>query len=204
MQSGLLVDGKLPVFVFPPEVKFYVSDQTTHKKVLTLYNPYDFAVRFKVLCTSPNKYTVVDPDGSIKPRCCVDIVVRHNAVSLANSNVTDKFRIQMQDHATKQVIGRRDVPATLYPDVPPDRGTPDRDSFETLPPVLGPRSTAPQYSMLRRDSVHGRGNSPNFIVLVTGVTCIIALLLPNEGEQSTIPIQLSFNLKLILAYVLGE
>lgn len=56
------------------------------------------------MCTAPNKYTVVDPEGSIKPHCCIDIVVRHNATTSSNCNITDKFRIQMQDHATKQVI----------------------------------------------------------------------------------------------------
>lgn len=45
MQSG--VDGKVPVFVFPNAVTFYIEDQATHKQVLTLYNPYDWAVRFK-------------------------------------------------------------------------------------------------------------------------------------------------------------
>lgn len=56
-----------------------------------------------VMCTAPNKYTVVDPEGSIKPHCCIDIVVRHNATISSNCNVTDKFRIQMQDLTTKQV-----------------------------------------------------------------------------------------------------
>jgi len=56
-----------------------------------------------VLCTAPNKYTVVDPEGSIRPKFCVDIVVRHSAVSPANCNITDKFRIHLQNHTTKQV-----------------------------------------------------------------------------------------------------
>lgn len=39
-------DGRIPVFVFPHSVTFYLEDQTTHKQVLTLYNPYEFPVRF--------------------------------------------------------------------------------------------------------------------------------------------------------------
>lgn len=57
-----------------------------------------------VLCTAPNKYSVIDPEGSIGPHSCVDVVVRHNMPLLANCNGIDKFRISMQDHATKQVI----------------------------------------------------------------------------------------------------
>lgn len=112
-----LVEGSLPVFVFPTELVFYGDDQTSHKQVLTLYNPYEFALKFKgqlaghstvfahdetvwgnssmrsihsiipqaviivcsiyvpVLCTSPNKYTVVDATGAVKPQCCVDMWV---------------------------------------------------------------------------------------------------------------------------------
>ena len=42
-----LVEGNLPVFVFPTELIFYADDQSTHKRVLTLYNPYEFALKFK-------------------------------------------------------------------------------------------------------------------------------------------------------------
>ena len=36
-----------PVFVFPGNLDFYLEDQTTHKRVLTLYNPYDTEIIFK-------------------------------------------------------------------------------------------------------------------------------------------------------------
>jgi len=45
--SGIL-DGKVPVFVFPVQLDFYYDDQTTHKRVVTIYNPYEFDVTFKV------------------------------------------------------------------------------------------------------------------------------------------------------------
>ena len=50
--SGIL-DGKVPVFVFPVQLDFYYEDQTTHKRVVTIYNPYEFDVTFKVYkCTN--------------------------------------------------------------------------------------------------------------------------------------------------------
>ena len=42
-----LVDGKLPVFVFPTELLYYADDHSSHKQVLTVYNPYEFTLRFK-------------------------------------------------------------------------------------------------------------------------------------------------------------
>ncbi|XP_076390121.1 motile sperm domain-containing protein 1 isoform X1 [Megachile rotundata] len=126
---------KLPVFVFPQSITFFLDDQSTHKQVLTLYNPYDFPIKFKVLCTAPNKYKVVDPEGTIKARCCVDIVVRHTSLVLSNCNVVDKFRIQMQEHPTKQAIGKRDVEAKLLPGTTESAGrsTPDPEMFQQLP-----------------------------------------------------------------------
>lgn len=48
MQSQLVTTPrKLPVFVFPQNITFFLDDQSTHKQVLTLYNPYDFPIRFK-------------------------------------------------------------------------------------------------------------------------------------------------------------
>lgn len=38
---------KVPVFVFPTLLKFHVNARHTHKQLLTLYNPYEFPVKFK-------------------------------------------------------------------------------------------------------------------------------------------------------------
>ena len=41
------IDDRLPVFVFPTSLTFYSNDQSSHKQVLTLYNPYEFVLKFK-------------------------------------------------------------------------------------------------------------------------------------------------------------
>ena len=38
---------RLPVFVFPEELVFHSEDEAAHKQILTLYNPYDFTVKFQ-------------------------------------------------------------------------------------------------------------------------------------------------------------
>lgn len=42
---------KLPIFVLPQNITFYLDDQSTHKQVLTLYNLYDFPMKFKGIYT---------------------------------------------------------------------------------------------------------------------------------------------------------
>ena len=154
-QTGRGSSTTLPVFVFPTSLHFYADDSSSFKQILTLYNPYDFGVRFKgkslksingqlltlnlpllpstVLSTCPQKYIVVEPEGSIKPRCYVDIVIRVNDVSSRHHNRSDEFRICMFQQSSlveevkgkqsslrgsSSVSGHRDVTATLYPTRP--------------------------------------------------------------------------------------
>merc|ERR1712223_2156297 len=98
--AGAPIPGPRPVFVFPGSLDFYLEDQSTHKRVLTLYNPYDVDILFKVLCNNPKKYAVVEPEGRILGQKCVDIVVRHVAVSPVAVQQTDKFRIHIYDTAS--------------------------------------------------------------------------------------------------------
>lgn len=122
---GGMSPGARPVFIFPANLEFYLEDQTTHKRVLTLYNPYDTEIIFKVLCNNPKKYAVVEPEGRIAAQKCIDIVVRHVAVSPSAVQQTDKFRIQIFDEASpEEIVGKRDVLATLHPGAFP-KGVPD-------------------------------------------------------------------------------
>lgn len=84
-------DKKIPVFVFPEELKFIEGDPSSHKQVLTLYNPYDFNIKFEgkqslgfslifdehstspVFSNAPSNYAVVESKGFIKADCCVDM-----------------------------------------------------------------------------------------------------------------------------------
>ena len=58
--SGIL-DGKVPVFVFPVQLDFYYEDQTTHKRLVTIYNPYEFDVTFKVKACDFTSVLILTP-----------------------------------------------------------------------------------------------------------------------------------------------
>ncbi|XP_032453268.1 motile sperm domain-containing protein 1 isoform X2 [Nasonia vitripennis] len=203
MLSQLSVTSKkLPVFVFPQSITFYLDDQSTHKQILTLYNPYDFPVKFKVFSTAPNKYVVVDPEGMIKSCCCVDIVVRHMALTPINCTV-DKFRIQMLEHPTKQIIGKRDVEAKVVSGIPEplERVTPDPDLFQQLPNT---GKNQQSYALMTHNKTINRDT--NYVALIVAIICIAGLLLPTQGElNNRIPdyLHLTTNIKLILSFVLG-
>lgn len=41
------LEGKLPVIIFPTSLSFFSDDTSSHQQTLTLYNPYDFSLKFK-------------------------------------------------------------------------------------------------------------------------------------------------------------
>ena len=90
-------------------------------KILVRLNRSEYNDIFlAVLCNNPKKYAVVEPEGRIAAQKCIDIVVRHVAVSPSAVQQTDKFRIQIfEDNSPGEVVGKRDVLATLHPGVYP-------------------------------------------------------------------------------------
>ena len=56
-----------------------------------------------MLSTSPEKYIVSTPEGTIPSHYRADVVVRHNEIKPSNCDIIDKFRIQMQDKTNKKV-----------------------------------------------------------------------------------------------------
>jgi len=210
--SGIL-DGKVPVFVFPVQLDFYYEDQTTHKRVVTIYNPYEFDVTFKVLCNNPKKYAVVEPEGKIFGQKCVDIVIRHVAVSPQTCETTDKFRIHMFEEGSSELLGKKDILATLHPGPPPAEssslGTQQRKTLGVLSSLAGARQGQgpTEGGLLGRE---GARQPPNYIACVAAVVCILALFLPTEGDSAASPLlaehpwlHLTVNQKLVFAYVLG-
>uniref|UniRef100_A0A8P4G0E5 MSP domain-containing protein n=1 Tax=Dicentrarchus labrax TaxID=13489 RepID=A0A8P4G0E5_DICLA len=100
----------LPVFLFPSELLFHSADRKSHRRVLTLYNPYSFSLNYKMLCTAPSLYRVVEAEGSVRAKSCVDLVVRHLDVSPRNWGRRDRFRLEVRGGGQ---VGGREIWAEL-------------------------------------------------------------------------------------------
>jgi len=212
MQVGGL-DGRLPVFVFPPSLTFYLDDATTHKQIVTVYNPYDFPISYQVFCNAPNRYTVDFPQGMIRAKCSLDVIVRHTDICLSNVLATDKLRIQITEEGRKQVLGRKDVLVTLLKGGPEPRSANNSDRFESVQPAVLPHgqarqqgTTAQQDHSIYQAGVGGGG--PSLVLVSAAIVCLVGLLLPTEGDaatQSRLPpyLHLNANIKIVIAYILG-
>ncbi|XP_078483496.1 motile sperm domain-containing protein 1-like [Ciona intestinalis] len=199
---------KLPVYVSPDKVTFYLDDRSTHSRILTIYNPYDFSVYYKVLCTAPKNYTVAEAKGNIKPHSCSDIVVRRNSLDESLVEIADKFRVEVfyTDIGTssrKQVptslLGAKDIPAVLLSSDSAEKQVAEelQNSKLTLEPF-------------RPDTEEKQGEflSTRWLLLTVAIACLIALGSHTAGQvddSSFIPSYISFtpNQKLVAAYILG-
>uniref|UniRef100_A0A8D2B0U3 Motile sperm domain-containing protein 1 n=1 Tax=Sciurus vulgaris TaxID=55149 RepID=A0A8D2B0U3_SCIVU len=176
-----LVEGNLPVFVFPMELIFYADDQSTHKQ-------------FKVLCTTPNKYVVVDAAGAVKPQCCVDIVIRHRDVRSCHYGVIDKFRLQVSEQSQRKALGRKEVIATLLPSAKEQQKEEEEKRIKEhlTESLFFEQSFQPENRTV--------SSGPSLLTVFLGVVCIAALMLPTLGDvESLVPLYLH----LMAAYILG-
>lgn len=196
---------KVPVFVFPNEITFIANDPSSHKQVVTIYNPYDFHIQYRALCTARDKYTMPDWRGTLAPRRRIDIVIRCTEITDANIGVTDKFRFQIYDISSPNVtlVGEKEVPATLVA-TEESLQTEETASFRPSKKALLVRGDHSDLDHRRQEVDQG----PSLFVIVLGLLCILALGLPDAGspmEQGRLPsyLHLSLNQKLIAAYVLG-
>ncbi|KAJ8255027.1 hypothetical protein GJAV_G00200140 [Gymnothorax javanicus] len=177
---------------------FYAQDRSSHRRVLTFYNPYSFALSFKVLCTAPALYNVVEAEGHVRARSCVDIVVRNRDVSPRNWGRRDRFRLEVWGGGQR---GTREIWAELKGgeaeekslSSPQGRVAPPGSSAAVLPPgVLIP----------------DRGRDPSLFALyiIIGLVCITVLMLPLHSEPSPLVpahIHVTVMQKLVCAYILG-
>lgn len=193
--------GVIPVFVFPAELAFFADDQSSHKQVLTLYNPFVSVLKFKVLSTAPSRYTVVDAEGLVKPQSCIDIVVRHKDISARYYGTPDKFRIEVSEEGSRRNVGRKEIISVLHPtkreQSPSVQGRHLRDSIPWHP----------QHSLpVQQPSVRPLSTALFTLYILVGMVCMAFLMLPLHGEMSTL-VPENFHVtiiqKLVSAYVLG-
>uniref|UniRef100_G1PF02 Motile sperm domain-containing protein 3 n=2 Tax=Myotis lucifugus TaxID=59463 RepID=G1PF02_MYOLU len=195
----------VPVLVFPPDLVFRADQRSGPRQLLTLYNPTGAALRFRVLCTAPDKYTVFDAEGYVKPHSCIDIVIRHVAPIASHYDVQDRFRIELfEEGAEGRVLGRKDITSVLRaPAYPLElQGQPDST------PHPGPPSwTAPPTTRHLPEKSHPQLATSSFLLfLLTGIVSVAFLLLPLQDELgSQLPqiLHVSLGQKLVAAYILG-
>lgn len=205
MSGQSVIESKLPVFTTPQQqITFYADDTSTYKQILTIYNPYDFLVKFRVSCTDCSKYTISVAQGSIKSNHSIDLVIHHKAVVVNNIGISDTVRIQL--YATKQVraAGKKDLSITLLANTPRER--PSGHALETERFHDLEADTSVQANLRQHPFIRERNGSTQIICFIIAGMCFISLFLPEEAkDDSYLPFRLclSNEHKLFAAFILG-
>ncbi|KAF1381146.1 hypothetical protein PFLUV_G00171500 [Perca fluviatilis] len=199
-ETGGVTAATLPVFLFPSELLFFSEQRRCHRRVLTLYNPYSFTLDYKMLCTSPSLYRVLEAEGSVRAKSCVDLVVRHLNVSPANCGRRDRFRLEVRGGGQR---GGREVWAELRggeegggegeEEEERKRRKPGGHQQRGLQLPLVPTAVRPSVSQW-------------LLCVLLALLCAAVLMLPLHTDSgSMVPrcLHVSTNQKLACAYTLG-
>jgi len=187
---------EMPVFAFPQCLNFCIKDRSKHKQILSVYNPSESTVRYEIHCTSPQKYTVTEPEGTINAQSVINLIVHHTSPTLSNCDIIDRFRVVIQDYNTKREIGKTSIKARLSLE---DNGSGEGDNYMRFPerPVANVQKSIPKTNQLQ------------FIQLIIGVICCVGLFWPVSGDpayaNSIIPeyLQIHITTKLVMSFILG-
>ncbi|XP_074555148.1 motile sperm domain-containing protein 1-like [Halichoeres trimaculatus] len=205
----------LPVFLFPSELLFHSAETSSHRRVLTLYNPYNFNLSFKMFCTAPSLYRVVESEGSVRAKSCVDLVVRHLDVSPRHWGRRDCFRLEVRGGGQ---VGGREIWAELRGSeeggggggggVGEEEEERRRKKKRTLAPhtPLSPLLVPTNTNLQLPTCTAVRSVSQWVVCVSVAVLCVAVLMLPLHNESnSMVPrcVHVSTNQKLVCAYTLG-
>ncbi|ODN05387.1 Motile sperm domain-containing protein 1 [Orchesella cincta] len=195
--------SRIPVFVFPSTMYFNAHDRDHLKQILTIYNPYEFPIRFRVLSNASTFYNVRVDEGTISSKNSLDLIIKVSTdVRLeATTPLKHKFRIQIFHQHTKQEVGRRDVESIIHFGNLPSHLGPTRDSDTSS--IQGASSSEPfqqfpsgSMGSSKETAVAGSSGAtspmaifpqthsqPNYVVLIVALVCIVGLLLPYSTES---------------------
>ncbi|CAI4228698.1 unnamed protein product [Auanema sp. JU1783] len=189
-----MTESRIPVIVSRRRIDFPIGE--SNPQMFTLFNPYDYIIKYRVLATSPTSYEVGSHSGFIDPNCCKDFTVRCK-LTMEVGNV-DKLRVEIKPKHTSNMYGSKEIELV----------TTARSTESSKRPNISDLTNAPAIhaNEPRAADAQDLNQAP---YLVVGLLCAVALVLPTVHEpgaaNSNIPeyFHLTLPQKLVAAYILG-
>ncbi|CAD5234553.1 unnamed protein product [Bursaphelenchus xylophilus] len=188
----------LPVFVQPPELHIILSRPESFRQLLTVLNPFDFVLHYKVLSNAPHKFKVHESSGFVKPKCFVDVMIRH--VLPTESHEQDVLRVEIYREGETNACGRKDVSVVVSQTEVVTRSSMEFRHFSD--------QTRPARHRTDRFREDREPQSFMWFLILTCAVSVVTVMLPSYSQGSSnsiIPTYLhpTQNLQLVAAYVLG-
>ncbi|KAI6654853.1 Motile sperm domain-containing protein 1-like [Oopsacas minuta] len=185
--NGSLKGGLIPVILSSDKLVF---NREQCEKNLTLYNPFDFEIHYKLYTTAPRKYTVRNAEGSVKPHFCVEIAIIRRSIEENITGYADNFLMKI--FSNQACIGKKDVPVFINI---------NEDSIETEAITTGKNGT--------KSKITKKGNKPGLLNkkipwLPIALTTVSLAVLAFSLEEFPSYNPLNYNHKLIAAFLIGK
>ncbi|KRZ22265.1 Motile sperm domain-containing protein 1 [Trichinella pseudospiralis] len=212
--------------VFPDSLEMSASNSESLSQMLTVCNPYDVPLYYKVLCTAPNMYIVDGASGRLKPRICSQVHI-HRIGPLTDKNgapldpSTDKFRVEVKKMDGVSEVTKTDIIVYINQNGNAEKRQVGFDQQQAVkkPTACEQRnrcsSTVDSQTTggnRRSSSIRDDDDSAlcNFLLTTVSIICLVILLTPVSVDchaegPSWYPdwLRASLPQKLISAYVLG-
>uniref|UniRef100_A0A5S6QVJ5 Heparan-sulfate 6-O-sulfotransferase n=1 Tax=Trichuris muris TaxID=70415 RepID=A0A5S6QVJ5_TRIMR len=209
--------ASVPAFVFPSTLSMSTKNSHTLRQIVTVYNPYEFDLEYKVLSTAPALYSVQESVGRLKPQSLVDIVIRRNSSEEdgAGAACVDKFRVQVRKLTKPLLVGHSDIVVFVNGTASTSAGACEQQPSGRVDEVPKVASSSHRTTIARRDSAtrfrsDQRSDGFHWLLMVVGAVCIVCLWTPYAEERTeAVPswypewLRLTIPQKLVSAYVLG-
>ncbi|KRY11431.1 Heparan-sulfate 6-O-sulfotransferase 3 [Trichinella patagoniensis] len=209
--------------VFPDSLEMSASNRESLSQMLTVCNPYDVPLHYKVLCTAPNMYVVDGASGRLKPRICSQVHI-HRIGPMTDKNgapldpSTDKFRVEVKKMDGVSEVMKTDIIVYI------NQNGKRQVGFDQQQQAVKKLTACEQRNRCsatvdsqttggnRRSSIRDDDDSAlcNFLLTTVSIICLVILLTPVSVDcQAEGPswypdwLRVSLPQKLISAYVLG-
>ena len=96
------MEGILPVLTIPDRLCF---SQIQHRQTLTIFNPYNFDVKYTLLTTNSKDYHVSTSEGYLPSQNKIDLVVRR--CTFGKVSAEDQFLLQFLSSRETVELGRK-------------------------------------------------------------------------------------------------
>lgn len=217
--------AKKGVYVHPNSFYFFADDIGSHRQSISIYNPLEVVIKYKILSTAPKRYLVDEPEGYIEPKSVMELTIRHQKSSFSE-NIKDKLRIQIYNRQLV-LIYKKDLPLDSIVSREDFMVSSNFKDSDTVPD-LGEYSTSFAHgnnlnSMMNANinnlssksrNLESRNqmvtnnteSSVNYLVIIIGLICLTLIFLPSIGtKDSSIPVymHMTFEAKMFASFVLG-
>ncbi|GMR31999.1 hypothetical protein PMAYCL1PPCAC_02194, partial [Pristionchus mayeri] len=110
---------QVPVFLSSSDMEFVVAgDAPDMRKVLTLYNPYDYPFEYRISCTAPEYYDIKTNGTKVLAKHLVEITIRGKSSLMPN--MIHRIKVDIMKLGRNEVVGSKIVTirAVTFPSQP--------------------------------------------------------------------------------------